>query len=240
MEYDLLTAEQEATRSLMELFEQAKKCQQLHERAQMTLPEPLKRMLGMSTNGTKKAVMSIPPPERPPLPIGADSDWVCIKAEDAYPTSVALAFLREVGGPVAAKDVVSGVIQILPEVRPGSISNLGTRLDGKEINRSKDGWELINPDTAPILSDGIIWALPAMFSMQELAVHRREAVLHLIRTVRAGLQTSQIIEHLQNCSWVHAPVSKELVQDDVEYWFKKGKIKRSGNSKKWVVKPERD
>jgi hypothetical protein len=240
MEYDLLTAEQEAIRSLMDLFEQAKKCQQLHERARMTLPEPLKRMLGMSTNGTKKAVVSIPPPERPPLPIGAESDWVSIPVASAFPTSIALALLRDGEGPVPARDVVAGVLAIRPDVPRGSVNNIGTRLDGTVIARSKKGWELINPETAPILSDGMIWGAPAIFSKTELAVHRKEAVLHLIRTVRAGLQTSQIIEHLQNCPWVHAPISKELVQDDVEYWFKEGKIKRSGNSKKWIVKPERD
>jgi hypothetical protein len=240
MNFDLLTAEHEAAQSLSDLITQAKRCRDLHERARMALPEPLKRMLGINTNGSKKPVVSIPPPERPSLPVGADSDWVCIKASDAYPTSVALAVLRGSDGPMMAKDVVSAVTDILPNVRRGSINNVGTRLHGKEIKRSKEGWELIHPETAPILQDGMIWGSPTVFGKQELAVHRREAVLHLIRTVPAGLQTSQIIDHLKNCAWVHAPISKELVQDDVEYWFAENKIKRSGNSKKWVVRPERN
>lgn len=238
MNYDLITAESEASKALVELIEQAKKCVQLHERARMTLPEPLKRMLGISTNGNKKAVVSVPPPERPQIPIGAESDWVCIKAKDASPTSVALALLRT--GTLAAKDIVAGVKDILPDVSPGSIYNIGSRLDKKVLNKSEDGWELINPEMAPILQDGMIWAPAAIFSKQELAAHRREAVFHLIRTNHSGLQTSQIIDQVKNCSWVHAPISKELVQDDVEYWVREGKIKRSGNTKKWVVKPERD
>lgn len=240
MNFDLLTAETEAAQSLIELIAQAKRCRDLHERARMTLPEPLKRVLGISTNGSKKPVVSIPPPERPPLPVGADSDWVCIRAKDAYPTNVTLAVLRGADGPMMARDVVSAVIDILPNVPRGTVNNLGTRLHGNTIKRSREGWELIHPETAPILQDGMIWGSPTVFSKQELAVHRREAVLHLIRTVPAGLQTSQIIDHLKNCSWVHAPISKELVQNDVEYWVGEGRIKRSGNSKKWVVKPERN
>ena len=237
MNYDLFTAEHEASKALIELLEQAKRCQQLHERAQMTLPEPLKRLLGLSTNG-KKPVVSVPPPERPPIPTGAESGWVCIKASDASPTSVVLALLRN--GIIPTRDVVTGVKNILPDVSPGSIYNIGSRLDKKTIKRSNEGWELIKSETAPILQDGMIWAPPEIFSKQELAAHRREAVFHLIRTNRSGLQTSQIIDQLKNCSWVHAPLSKELVQDDVEYWVTKDKIKRSGNSKKWIVKPERE
>jgi hypothetical protein len=204
----------------------------------MTLPEPLKRMLGLSSNGNKKIVATVPPPQRPPAPAEAKSDWICIDAKDAYPTNLALAVLRRNDKPTKAKEVVAGVTSIRPDVRRGSVNNLGTRLDKKAISRTKAGWTLINPETAPILENGLIWGPPAIFNKQELAAHRREAVLHLIQTFRTGLLTSQIIEQLENCPWVHAPLSKELVQDDVEFWFEAGRIKRSGNSKKWVLKPE--
>jgi len=101
--------------------------------------------------------------------------------------------------------------------------------------RSKAGWSLLSPESAPILHDGYIWGPPEIFTTQELAVHRREAILHLLRFYRAGLQTSQIIELLQKCAWVHAPVNKELVQDDVQLLSKAEKIRRRGNSRKWEL-----
>jgi hypothetical protein len=243
MAFDLLTAEQEAIQSLSDLIAQAKRCQALHERARMTLPEPLKRMLGLSTNGSGKvAVANVSPPERPPLPIGAGSDWVSIPATAAYPQSLILAFLRNADAPVPVAHLIASAQAIQPDIRKGSIHNIGTRLERNElITRSKEGWELLTPEEAPILDQELIWAPAKILTMQELAAHRREAVLHLLKTFRTGLQTSQLIEVLQNCPWVHAPVSKELVQDDVELLSKApAKIKRRGASKKWEVIAEKN
>jgi hypothetical protein len=48
------------------------------------------------------------------------------------------------------------------------------------------------------------------------------------------LQTVQIVEELHNCSWVQAPVNKDLLKADLEILRTKGKIKR-GSSKKWGI-----
>ena len=61
-----LDAEREALKSLMDLYDLAKKCQQLHESAGMPVPEPLKRFLGMSdasqNAGALKRGASVEPP----------------------------------------------------------------------------------------------------------------------------------------------------------------------------------
>ena len=53
MSYDRIRAEEEAVQSLMELYQQSKKCQQLYERAGMGIPEALQRFLGMNGNSHK-------------------------------------------------------------------------------------------------------------------------------------------------------------------------------------------
>ena len=77
-----------------------------------------------------------------------------------------------------------------------------------------------------------------MFNKQELAAHRRVGVLHLLRLHPAGLQTTQILEQLRNCAWLHAPVNKELIQADMEFLEGQKKVRRRGNSKKWELVPE--
>jgi hypothetical protein len=234
MDFDSLAAEQEAAQSFVELVAQAKRCQQLYERANMTLPESVKRFFSLHTNG-KKLVASVPPPERPPLPSEAEANWVSIRIEDAYPQNVALALLRSAGGTLAVKDLIEEFEARLENVNRGTVYNVGPRLDTAGIITRSDGvWELIKPENAPILHENLIWAPASVFNKQELAAHRRDAIIHVLRTFRAGLQTSQIIEVLQNCPWVHAPVNKELVQDDVQILSKApAKIKRRGNTKKW-------
>lgn len=239
MNFDLLTAEQEAAQSLIDLIEQAKKCQRLYERAQMPAPEALKRLLGANGNGHKQTVANIPAPDRPTAPREAESDWVSIDVQSAFPNSIVLAILRNAGGPLTVRQVVAAVESIRPDTSAGTIANIGTKLDGDVITRSKDGWELIYPDAAPILHAGLIWGPPDTFNKYELAAHRRDAILHILSTVRGGLMTSQLIEFLQNSPWVHAPVNKELVQDDVELLSKDGKIRRRGASKKWELAPEK-
>jgi len=240
MNFDPVQAEQDAAQSFVDLVAQAKKCLQLYERASLPSPESLKRFFSLHTNG-KKIVPSVPAPERPPLPEEAESDWVSIRIEDAYPQNVALALLRASGGALPIKELIEEFESRLENVNRGTIYNLGARLDtAKVITRTDGTWELIDLEKAPVLHENLIWAPSTIFNKQELAAHRREAIIHILRIYKAGLQTSQIIEALQNCPWVRAPVNKELVQDDVELLSKAGKIKRRGASKKWEVVAEKN
>lgn len=232
-------AEQEALRSLLDLMERADRSRQLYERAGMAIPEPLRRFLGMTDSGTKGAQrVTVPAPEPPPQPSEAQPGWIWIEANDASPTSVVLAVLRESGGAVRAKDVVAKVQAIQPEVVSGSIANIGNRLDGSAIQRNEDGWKIKAAEKAPILKEHFFWGPPSIFNKHELAAHRRVGVLHLLRLHPAGLQTAQILEQLKTCAWLHAPINKELIQADMEYLESQKKVRRRGNSKKWELAPE--
>ena len=236
MSPDLFNAEQEALRSLMDWLEQAKKCQALYERAHMKLPEPLKRVLGMESSSEKPSGSHIEPPDRPPMPPEAESDWIWISQEYATVTSVVLAVLRAAKAPLRAKDVSERVVAILPAVPYGTVANVGSRLNDKEIQRTEDGWKLLHPENAGVIYQGNFWGPPAIFDKFELAAHRRNAILHLLRHFRTGLQTVQILGELQKCnSWVRAPINKDLLKEDMEFLQDKGKVRRRGNSKKWEV-----
>jgi hypothetical protein len=240
MEYDLFTAELEAIQSLNKLVEQARECRQLHERANMPVPELLRRMFAMNGQGDRKVVALIRPPETPPRPREADSDWISISVKDAYATSMVLALLRDADGPIPPKAILAQVHEIRADIPSGTIYNLGARLDGTSIKRSDEGWELLTPTTAPILQGDLVWGASDFFSKQELAAHRRDAILHVLGIYPTGQQISQLIEMLKNCAWLKAPVNKELVQDDIEILRKDGKVKRRGNTRKWelVDKPD--
>jgi hypothetical protein len=242
MTFDRINAEQEALKSLMDLYEQSRKCQQLYERAGMAIPEVLQRVLGMNgsnhkANGRTRVPPSIPPPARPNEPAGIEPDWIWINVEDASPTSVVLAILRASIDPLRHKDIVDRVIKLLPNVTIGSIGNIGTRLEGKILERTPDGWRLLDHTSAGVLKDGFLWGPQTIFSKQELAAHRRDAILHVLAHHKTGLQTVQIVEELNNCSWVKAPINKDLLKADLEILRSKGKIKR-GSSKKWGITPD--
>lgn len=241
MNHDLFDAELEAIQSLQNLIEVAKECRRLHERANMPIPEPLRRLFAMNGQGDRTGVALIKPPETPPRPRRAESNWIHIHVKDAYATTLAIALLRDRDAPMRPKDVVNSVQMIRPEISRGSIYNLGKRLDGAMIKRVPEGWILLNHDNAPIIQGDLVWGHPEMFTPHELAAHRRDAILHILGIYPSGQQTSQLIDLLQNCSWLQAPVNKELVQDDVELLSKDGKIKRRGASKKWeLVKSEKN
>jgi hypothetical protein len=241
MSIDQITAEQEAMESMIKLLEQAKRCQMLYERAHMSFPEPLKRVLGQSGNGAGAApiqeTLNIPEPTRPPMPDGAKSDWIWVKQEDATVTSVALALLRAANAPVRPRDLITEVMNILPDANRGSVNNIGTKFGGGLIDRTDDGWRITNPEKAGIFSGGYLWAPKEVFQQFELAAHRRDAIVHVLRNFPGGLQLRQILEQLKRCAWMRAPLNKHLLKADLNVLDEQKKIRRVGNSGKWGLAP---
>jgi len=236
MTSEIFNAEVEAQRSLMDLYDQAEECRLLFERANIPLPEVLKRVLGMNGPGAKQASQPIiPPPEKPPMPAEATSDWIWIRAKEATPNTLVLALLRAAGGVIRSKDIVAKMQTVLPDVSRGTISNVGTRLKGTAVELTDDGWRLLDMTKAGILHKGHLWALPENLGKVELAAQRREAILHVLGMFDSGLQIVQIVENLRRCSWVVAPINKDLVKDDIAILFEQNKIKKRGNSKKWEL-----
>jgi len=235
MSTDRLRSEEEAFASLTELLASARRTKMLFENAGMALPEPLKRVLGMNGLGRAETTRPhMPPIQRASVPDEAQDDWISVRAQESTPTSVVLAVLRGAKGPMRAKDVVSTVTKILPNVPRGSINNIGSRLRQK-IRRTKEGWMLVNPESSPLLDNEYLWGPQAVFEKTEVAAHRRESILHLLSGHQSGLQIVQIVEQLRQCPWVHAPINKDLVKADMGELKDDGKVRRVGNSKKWEL-----
>ena len=235
-----IEAEQKAVQSLVDLYTQAQRCRELHETAQMSLPDALKRFLGMSEGRAKikHRPVGVQRPETPRRPKGVDPSWVVIKVEDALPTSVALALLAGADGPIRSRDIIRRVAERLPDVSEGSIANIGTRLSTEKIiRRREDGWTLRDPDYAGIIDDEFLWAPADKLTRPELAAHRRDSIVHILRHFATGLEPVQIVGELNKCDWVRAPVSKDLLKADIPVLASAGKIRRRGNTHKYEVSP---
>jgi hypothetical protein len=240
MSIDQITAEQEAMESLIKLLEQAKRAQMLHDRAHMSYPEPLKRVLGLSVNGRGTSqiqeTLNIPEPTPPPMPTGAKADWIWIRQEDATVISVVLALLRSATKPINPRDLATEVRSILPKANRGSVNNIGTKFHKTLINRTDEGWKIANLEKAGILSGGYLWAPKETLQHYELAAHRRDSILHILKQFPGGLQSRQILEQLRRCAWMRAPLNKHLLKADLEVLDKEQeKIRRVSNSGKWVL-----
>jgi hypothetical protein len=242
MNLDQIQAEQEAYESMTGLLDQARKCQQLHERAGLPLPERVQRLLGVvSPNGvgkggaTVRAASHISVLSFPNAPKQANHEWVSIDIKDSQPSNLILATLRENGAPMRARDLTAKVTAIDPAVLSGTIANAGTRLQAEGlIDRGDDGWKLLKQEHAGLISGGRLWGLPTIFGKQELAAHRREAILHVLKHFPTGLQTVQIVEQLHGCTWMRAPANKDLLKADLQLFAQEKKIRR-GSSKKWLL-----
>lgn len=241
MSIEQLTAEQDAAQSLVELYQQVQKCMLLHQRAGLPLPEPVRKIL---TNGAvaKSAVRARPVTHIPaPLwggrPGEAKPDWIRVDVKHCTPTPIALAILRSSKGPMRHRDLSNRVNEILPNVPSGSVSNIGTRLGGKLIDKTPAGWKLIDPQEAGVIKDGFLWGPPSVFGKYELAGHRRESIIYLLEQHETGLELVQIVEELRKCPWVHAPINKDLVKEDIHILDKDGTLRRRGNTRKWEIAP---
>jgi hypothetical protein len=231
--------QREAYQSLIKLFDQIEECRRLFERAGLPIPEQVK-LFTVNSNGSGKPNVPrarIEPIHRNSRPLEADDEWISIDISEANATSLVLAVLRAAGQPIKAGDVIEQVMKLNAKVPRGSVHNIGTRLDGREIRRAEEGWSLIHPEKAPIAHDGYIWGPKESFEKQELAAHRREAILHILRCFPSGMQIVQIVDQLRGCYWMKAPATKDLLKADMDLLEGHGKVRRISNSRKWEVAP---
>jgi hypothetical protein len=238
---DPVKAELEAYESLTKLLNQAEESRRLFERANLAIPETLKRLFGSNGTSPYPARMYIPPIERHRRPPEAFDNWLSIPIRDATPTSIVKAILRSNAEPVSPKRMVEFVTAYLPSVPAGTVYNVGARLaKAGKLYRDSSGWTLKDneKEKTGILYEGFLWGPEDAFEKFELATHRREAITHLLGLNKSGLQIVQVVENLQGCTWVHAPVNKDLLKTDFEELRKAEKVRRVGNSKKWELAPE--
>jgi hypothetical protein len=119
------------------------------------------------------------------------------------------------------------------------VYNTGRTLENAGIIAKKDdGWLLCGNQPVPVLNGKYVWAPAESLQKYELAAHRRELILHILAVFKVGLQTLQIVEMLSRMDQCKAPVNKDLVKADMEILQDAKKVKRAGNSKKWVLAQE--
>lgn len=237
MNTEAFSKETEAMKSLLALFESAKRTRRLFDEANMSLPEPLARFLGEERSRgptVREPTLQIPSPDWPKPPADvAGTRHITVRLNELAPTTLVVALLQKAGGPLRAKELVGQVQNILPNASYGTIMNIGSRLSDDLINKGSDGWSLKAGAKAPLIHGDRAWGEPELFSKQDVAAHRREAVEHLLRLNPGGLQIVQVVEQLKLCEWMLAPVSKDLVKIDVQELAQEGRAQRVGNSKKW-------
>jgi hypothetical protein len=153
---------------------------------------------------------------------------------DLSPVNLALAVLAASGVEMAPKAALTEARKVWPDVVSGSFYNVGTRLERDGLIRKTDsGWAIVDASKAPVINVGYAWGPVAIFSRWEVASHRRELILHLLGD-RGGQMIMQIVAALAK-DGCKAPVTKDLVKVDMQCLQKDEKVKRVGNSKKWVL-----
>ena len=236
---DKFQLEQEAYTTLADLYEHAKRCRLRFDEAGLTIPDGLQRILGLNGRVVElkdDAGDDIGELERPSAPSEADDEWMWIPVSDAIPQTIVLAVLRAADGPMHPRNIIERVFEIRPDATSGGVYNVGPRLDGKLIERGDAGWRLIDQESAPVLYSENLWGPVSVFGKQDLAAHRRHAIVHILKRHQSGLQVIQIVEALRKCEWMKSPVNKDSLKGDVEVLLAAGKIERRGNSRKWAIK----
>lgn len=231
-----LKLEMEAYRGLADLLGQAEKVRSLFEQAGSPLPDALQRLV--RSNGHVRMQPAIGEFMPSNTPQNYDPEWVWVDLKSATPGTLALAILKESSTPLTTREIHERVQKLpgMSDVAMGTIANTGTRaFENGLITRTEDGhWQLIAPDKAAIVHGDHVWGKVQAFQMQELAAHRRNALVHLLRLNPIGLQAAQILVHLQKRDLVRPeiPVSKALIKADLEAMDGE-RVRKRGNSKKW-------
>jgi hypothetical protein len=201
------------------------------------LPGPLQSLLGIDV--AADAGHQLPPMKLPPHPADRQASWIWVPTEQCTANSLVLALLRDASGPLQVQKLADDVQRLkgVP-VNSGSVANVLTRLKSTKVARGDAGWTLIDKTGTPVLHQGHLWGAVDVFEKQEVAAHRRMAILHVLGQFPGGLQIVQIVEMLLDKSpWFNRdiPCNKDLVKDDLAELDEQQKAKRQGNSKKWVL-----
>jgi len=245
MSLDKLQAEADAVQSLLHLYELARTTKQLYDRAGLSIPDRLQKFITSDnpderSNGRSSVRKIPPPPDRKP-PEMADDDWLWVNVRHCTPSTLIPALIRSSPEILSGQQVLDRVQELNPLLNRGSIYNTANRLVSEGIlDRSDREWKLASNDKEPVLQGNLVWASEKFFQVQEKASQRREAILYLLAQYETGLMVVQLVEQLNNCSWLKAPANKDLVKQDMKKLFVEGKIRKVGNTQKWaLVQPDK-
>ena len=221
--------------ALKNWVDDAKKVKTAFERASLPLPPTLARALGHEDASKRRSPAAIRV-EEPERPVEAKEGWVWLPITEALTISLVKAVLRGEEGPVKPKDVIDRIADLRNDLASGGVYNSAPRLIRDEIIEKVDGmWRLIAPDRCPVIKDVHLWGNPENLQKQEVAAHRRLLIVHLLEVFPGGLQVLQVVEQLKKMEQCKSPVTKDLVKADMTAMQDDKRVKRAGNSKKWVL-----
>lgn len=237
---DQFELEQKAQEAYVAIMQDMRQLRSAFEAAGVRVPDRVLRFLQGEPAPSSEASQSsspraiIPPPVAPPRPPEASQHWLWLPIDQMTPTGLVRGILRAAAHPLTPKMLIEQLRELRDNINPGSIANIGTRLEQQgSISRTEAGWQLAPNANAPVLYSGNAWGSEELFESYELAAQRRNCIFHVLRVYEDGLQPMQLVKALEGCTWVHASVTKDLIKTDLQTLDQEGRAKRIGNSGKW-------
>lgn len=228
--------------SISQLLELAGESEKYFIDAGLALPEPLALLLGKdssiddSTNNagtfdhTGRTWKSPEPPE------GALDTWISIPMGGLQTSTLVCAILRHLGRIMPPREIIREMQRYQPGIADGGVYNVGARKEDRIIDKTVEGWKLIDPSKAPVIHNDYAWGPAELFGTHEKAAHRRLLILKLLQeTAPEGLTRMQIVEKLEKTEECKAPSSKDLVGLDLNMLLEADKIRRIGTSREWKI-----
>lgn len=226
--------EVEAYKAASQLMAEAERVASLFRELELPTPRPVARMIG-DTNG---AVIEEPHKPRSSntnaeRPANVRDDWISIPIDQLSMTATVLVVLREAPKPLKFRQIVARVKKLRGKAPEGSVFNVGSRLEGDLINKKKGDWSLIDQDRAPVFEGKRAWGPKEVFSVHDLAAHRRDMIVRILRDKPSGLTLMQLVDALSEDEECVAPVGKDILHADTQAMAKDYVIKRQ--NKMWKI-----
>lgn len=212
------------------LLAEARRVAQLCRDAGIECPRPVSRMLDDSNGALASSDTQVDQSTklrketRSPNELG--EGWISIQIKYMSTTGLVLGILRRSEKPLRFKEIMACMKQYRPRVATGSVFNVSARLEGDVIHKVKGLWALRDINKAPKLEGSFAVGPKGVFSMYELAAHRREIICNILDEKPAGLTTMQLVGELELSDKCVAPVGKDIVMADLRNMAKEGRIRR--------------
>ena len=156
----------------------------------------------------------------------AQGEWIWIDIPSATTTTLMLALLRQSAKPLTPKEIRDQIVAFggeHEEVVVGTVYNAVQRMTTNDVlSRNEDGAVTIKQ-----------MERVTAFQMAELAAHRREAEIFILRK-HGPLQQMQVLAKLKEADLlnVQIPLNKDLIKGDFQSLDGK-RIRKVGSAKKW-------
>jgi hypothetical protein len=188
------------------------------------------------SSGSERPKLIVTPPPTPPRPAGAKPDWIWVPLAELTTQSLILCLLRDWNGPVPSQALFEQMQEFDPDVNHGSVLNAGARMDGTLIERSKEGWQVIDKTKVPEQVGPNAWGPLSVFQPSEVTFYRRGLIRHILQANGRGMQLIEVYHRLKDSGFLPG-TGKDQVKGDLEALDAKGEIRAYGpvNRSRWVV-----